>query len=143
MLFFIIAQPYTNIADGLAKATHVFVRHDAVRKPLQPPYDSPYPVAVRTNKHFTVTVNGHNTTISIDRLKPTHLDLKSNKEHSLATTESLYQMNNLVTPVSSCLTSHSHSPPPPSHTSIHTPTTPRSTHSGRRVHFPPYFSHHV
>ena len=37
-------QRTTNIADGLAKATHVFVRHDAVRKPLQPPYDSPYPV---------------------------------------------------------------------------------------------------
>ena len=58
--------------------------------------------------------------------------------HSLL--QNRYQMNNLV---SSRLTSHSHSPPPPSHTSIHTPTTPRSTHSGRRVHFPPYFSHHV
>ena len=136
-------QQTTNIADGLAKASHVFVRHDAVRKPLQPPYDGPYPVAVRTNKHFTVTVNGRNTTISIDRLKPAHLDLKSNTEHSLATTESLPNEQSHHTPVSSHLTPHSHSPPPPWHTSIHTPTTPCSTRSGRRVHFPQYFSHHV
>ena len=32
----------SNIIDGLATATHMFIRHDAVRKPLQPPYDGPY-----------------------------------------------------------------------------------------------------
>ena len=46
-------QRTTHIADGLSKATHVFVHHDAVRKPLQPPYDGPFPVIKSTAKHFT------------------------------------------------------------------------------------------
>ena len=41
-----------NIPHNLSTVTHVFVRHDAVRKPLQPPYDGPYPVISRTNKHL-------------------------------------------------------------------------------------------
>ena len=84
---------------------------------LQTPPTSQYPVAVRTNKHFTVTVNGRNTTISIDRLKPVHLDLESNTEHSLATTKSLPNEQSHHIPVSSHLPPHSHSPLPPSHTS--------------------------
>ena len=46
-------QRTTHIADGLSKATHVLVHHDAVRKPLQPPYDGPFPVVKRIAKHFT------------------------------------------------------------------------------------------
>ena len=34
----------SNIPKDLASATHVFICHDAVRKPLQPPYHRPYPV---------------------------------------------------------------------------------------------------
>ena len=64
----------SHIIDGLSTATHVFIRHDAVRKPLQPPYDGLYPVIKRTDKHFTVNINGRNDTVSIDRLKPAHLD---------------------------------------------------------------------
>ena len=64
----------SHIIDGLSTATHVFIRHDAVRKPLQPPYDGPYPVIKRIDKHFTVNINGRNDTVSIDRLKPAHLD---------------------------------------------------------------------
>ena len=44
----------------------VFVRHDAVRKPLQPPYDGPYCVLKRSDKHFTITRNGQQTVVSID-----------------------------------------------------------------------------
>ena len=67
-------QRNSNIVDGLSTATHVFIRHDAVRKPLQPPYDGPYPVLKRSDKHFTMDINGHKDTVSIDRLKPVHLD---------------------------------------------------------------------
>ena len=33
-----------QVSEALSTATHVFIRHDAVHKPLQPPYDGPYPV---------------------------------------------------------------------------------------------------
>ena len=63
-----------NIPKELATATHVFVRQDAIRKPLQPPYNGPYPITKRNNKHFTIKINDKTTTVSIDRLKPAHLD---------------------------------------------------------------------
>ena len=69
-----LTQRNSNITDRLSTATHIFIRHDAVRKPLQPPYDGPYPVIKRTDKHFTVNINGRTDTVSIDRLKPAHLD---------------------------------------------------------------------
>lgn len=62
------------MSEALSTATHVFIRHDAVRRPLQPPYDGPYPVVKHTDKHFTVDINGRKDTVSVDRLKPAHLD---------------------------------------------------------------------
>ena len=118
-----------TIADSLSTASHVFVRHDAVRKPLQPPYDGPFKVIKRTNKHFTVALNGRNDTVSIDRLKPAHLD----SEHSDTNTE-----HSLPTPAIPT------SPSPASPTHIPTSTTPpHTTRSGRRVHFPTYLSRNV
>ena len=60
--------------DTLKDATHVFIRHDAVRKPLQPPYDGPYKVLERSTKYFTVDVKGCRDTVSVDRLKPAYLE---------------------------------------------------------------------
>ncbi len=40
------------VSDQLTTCTHVFVRHDAVRKPLRPPYDGPYLVLERHDKYF-------------------------------------------------------------------------------------------
>ena len=50
------AQRTSHISDGLATCTHVFVRHDGVRKPLQAPYGGPFRVISRTDKHFTVAL---------------------------------------------------------------------------------------
>ena len=41
-----------HIPDSLTTCTHVLVRHDAIRKPLQRPYDGPYKVLKCTPKHF-------------------------------------------------------------------------------------------
>ena len=67
-------QRTSKLSKALSTVTHVFIRHDAVRKPLQPPYDGPYPVLRRTDKFFTVDIHGRKDTVSIDRLKPAHLD---------------------------------------------------------------------
>ena len=58
------------VPSALQQASHVFVRHDAVRKPLQPPYDGPYAVLERTPHHFTVNINNRPQVINIQRLKP-------------------------------------------------------------------------
>lgn len=58
----------------LATATHVFVRHDAVRPPLTPAYDGPFRVLHRTPKTATLLQNGREETVSLDRLKPAYLE---------------------------------------------------------------------
>ena len=123
--------PHSSIPHALSTATHVFVRHDAVKKPLQPPYDGPYLVIKRTDKHFTLNINGRNDTVSIDRLKPAHID------HTHPPPQ--------LQPPSTLLPSTTRPPPQPSQTPA-TPTTPTATtrtRSGRHVHFPPYLSHNV
>ena len=64
----------THVNKDLSSCSHVFVRHDAIRKLLQPPYDGPYKVISCGDKVFTVDVNGRQDTISIDRLKPAYLE---------------------------------------------------------------------
>lgn len=67
----------------LPTATHVFVRRDAPRRPLQVLYDGPFPVLRRSAKFYTLQLCDRQDTISIDRLKPAFLDLP---EHSPSTT---------------------------------------------------------
>ena len=69
------ANRQTYVSNALTDCTHVFVRHDAVRKPLQQPYDGPFKVIKRTDKHFTLQMNNREEVLSIDRLKPAYLDL--------------------------------------------------------------------
>ena len=70
---------------SLRSATHVFVRHDAVRKPLQPPYDGPYRVLDRSDRFYTLDLNGRKDSVSIDRLKPAHMDFPIAAETSSPT----------------------------------------------------------
>ena len=96
----------------LLKTLHVFVRRDAVRKPLQRPYNDPYKVLKQTDKFFTLDINGTHDTVSIDRLKPAYFECLARTPSSPTTT----------TPVV----------PLPS-----SPLTPvRTTRSGRHVRFP-------
>ena len=58
----------------LQHASHVFLRDDTIRRPLQPPYMGPYEVLARINERlYTILINGRARNISTERLKPAHL----------------------------------------------------------------------
>ena len=113
----------TQISDDLNDCVAVFVRHDAVRKPLQPPYDGPYRVIRRTEKYFVINRNGKEDSVSIDRLKPAHTDVIPPPTHQLP------------------------SPNPPVHNPLATPPIPSldsphplRTRIGRKVRFPKHLA---
>lgn len=65
-----------------------------VCKPLQTPYEGPFPVLKRHDKYFTVNVKGKNMNISLDRLKaafilnnPYPFDIGNNKSFKGQTLE--------------------------------------------------------
>ena len=70
----VLVQPprkvYMN--KDLPTSTHVFVRHDAVRKPLQPPYDGPHRVLKWAEKHYTLDIGNCQEVVSLDCLKPAY-----------------------------------------------------------------------
>ncbi|CAM1292320.1 Uncharacterised protein r2_g148 [Pycnogonum litorale] len=55
-----------------------FLRHDAVRRPLQRPYDGPYKVLKHGYKTFSLDIKGKRQTVNIDRLKPALLEMYFN-----------------------------------------------------------------
>ncbi|CAH4034235.1 unnamed protein product [Pieris brassicae] len=63
----------TFVHKDLKQATSVFLRQDAVRKSLKPPYSGPYKVLDRTDKTMRIEMDGKTTTVSIDRVKPAHI----------------------------------------------------------------------
>ncbi|UYV65624.1 hypothetical protein LAZ67_3004897 [Cordylochernes scorpioides] len=76
------------VHKDLKTCSHVFIRTDRVKKPLEPPYEGPFPVLERTDKYFTLKVKGKNVTTSIDRLRPAYLLADSDNitaEHPAAT----------------------------------------------------------
>ena len=106
------SHPHRNvhINKDLSSCTHVFVRNDRVRKPLQAPYDGPYKVDLDRAEKCTLDCDGRRDTVSLDRLKPAYLD----------TTPEVSELSPLSQSTSS--------------TPAAEPT--RTTRSGRHVHFP-------
>ena len=111
-----LQQP-VHINTSLACASHVFVRHDAVKKPLQQPYDGPFQVIKRSPKFYTLNLNGRTDTVSIERLKPAYL-----ASHD---------------------TSHAFSPHKPTTQPPNTPPVTRTTRSGRQVHWPKHLEEFI
>ncbi|XP_067124772.1 uncharacterized protein [Centruroides vittatus] len=54
----------------LSTCSHVFIRRDTIRKPLQPIYDGPYEVISRQGTVYKVRIDGRTSSIHVDRLKP-------------------------------------------------------------------------
>ena len=113
----------THFSEALSHCSHVFVHFDAVKKPLQQPYNGPYCVLSRSVKQYTIYYNGRQTVVSLDRLKAAHIDL------SFTTTTD-------TTPPS---------PPPPSPSPQSPLLSPpqRVTRSGCHVHWPRRFAHYI
>lgn len=63
-------ETHVFVFKDLTSCSHVLIRTDHVRKPLQPPYEGPYRVVRRTEKYYTVIVKGVEPNVSINRLKP-------------------------------------------------------------------------
>lgn len=66
--------PGSFVFKDLQTATHVFLRDDTVRRSLQPPYSGPHLIKQRRDKTLTLDVNGRTVTVSIDRVKPAHIE---------------------------------------------------------------------
>ena len=72
------AQHSQYIPKDLSDARYVFIRRDGQRHSLKPLYDGPYKVINPGEKTFVIQVGTRSETISIDRLKPAHVDLDKN-----------------------------------------------------------------
>ena len=126
----VCTQPQRNVyvSKDLSSCTHVFIRHDVVRNPLQKPYDGPYRVLSRADRYFKVDIKGCQDTVSLDHLKPAHV---ASTDHDPRTGSELLPvtMTPLHPPSLPSPSSHPPSPPQP-------PNPVRATRSGRHVHFP-------
>jgi cleavage and polyadenylation specificity factor subunit 1 len=63
-------SPSTFVHSDLERCTHVFLRQDATRRALEPPYSGPYRVLSRRVKTLQLLVRGRPVTVSMDRVKP-------------------------------------------------------------------------
>lgn len=65
--------------------THVFIRHDGVKKSLQSNYDGPFEVISKHPKYFLVKVKGVEKSVTLDRLKPMFMANNSTNENQPST----------------------------------------------------------
>ncbi|CAB3388540.1 Hypothetical predicted protein [Cloeon dipterum] len=98
-------QPSVFVFKDLQQCTHVYLRTDAVRRSLQPPYTGPHQVLSRADKTFRILVGTKCVTVSVDRLKPAYVDSSADAAPSYTATR--------------------HPPPPPLQTPD--PATKRNT----------------
>ena len=64
-----------SVPNTLQKSKFVFIRRDAHSTPLQRPYEGPFRVIETGTKTFKIDIGGRTEVITIDRLKPAHLDV--------------------------------------------------------------------
>ncbi|VDD81702.1 unnamed protein product [Mesocestoides corti] len=57
--------------------THTFIRHDDIRRPLEPTYDGPLKILRRAENVSVVERNGKGDAVFIDRMKPATLDAET------------------------------------------------------------------
>ncbi|XP_077302699.1 uncharacterized protein LOC143923073 [Arctopsyche grandis] len=112
----------------LNKCPAVFLRTDAVRQPLQQPYEGPFEVVERTPKTFVIRIRQKEVRVTVDRLKPAYVLNDEQPTPSTTTTSS-------VTPIRT-------TSPPPANTEI-VRSMPPPTRTGRRRQIPMRFRHSI
>ncbi|KAG8185230.1 hypothetical protein JTE90_002759 [Oedothorax gibbosus] len=121
-------KPFHYVHPSLQTCTRVFVRNDAVKPPLTPPYNGPYPVQKRTEKHFTISINGKSAVIGLDRLKPAFTDQENVGQQFSESAKPVHQERQLI-PTDQAETGNEHN----------CPKLPITTRSGRTVRFDPRY----
>ena len=118
---------HASLPRNLQQAKFVFIRRDAHRTPLQRPYEGPFKVIQPGSKTFQVDIGGKIETISVDRLKPAHMD----PEHPAQVAEPRPRGRPPKPPQPpSTVTTQPQTPDTPS------PLRPQRTRSGRQVKLP-------
>ena len=140
----IVGPPHTatgvsgEVSNAVDNATHVFVRHNAVRKPLYSPHMMVHTrssIILLHNNYYTLDINGRTDTVTLSRLKPAYLEDSPANTASpppQAPTPILSQTQPLTENMSSKEV-------------VSTPVAPCPTRTGQRVHWPThladYFAH--
>jgi cleavage and polyadenylation specificity factor subunit 1 len=114
------ASMATFVHKDLEKCTHLFLRQDATRWALEPPYSGPYQVLSRRDKTLQLLIRGRPVTVSTKRVKPAYILNKPNRGNNP-------------------------NPPAIATSAIAPPATPpqpptKTTRSGRHIHFPSHFN---
>ncbi len=72
------------IPEALSDCSHVWLRLDRVRAPLEAPYQGPYEVLRRNNDTFTLSIRGKPQVVSVARLKPAKISPPLSRVQSLS-----------------------------------------------------------
>lgn len=120
--------PRIHIPHDLKTCTHVWLRIDRVRRPLEAPYAGPFKVLHRHEKYYIIELQtGNKQSVSLDRLKPVIMSQQSTPEEPPPSTPDISPEPSSETPESSAFEEDT-SPQVPS-------SPPRRTRQGRTVTF--------
>ncbi|XP_066904478.1 uncharacterized protein [Halyomorpha halys] len=114
------------IYKDLNRCSHIFMRTDRNKKPLEPAYEGPFRVITRFEKYFRLEIHGKDIAISIDRLKPVTEEDVNLQDTSF---EPLAQTRDDSPLLRTQSTDQEEQPKAPA-------TVPTSTRCGRTVRFP-------
>ena len=104
-----VLSPFIHPALFSVCIPQVILRTDGKKTPLTPPYDCPFKVICRTQKHFSISVNGKNCDIIVDLFKQPSLL----SDYSSTNVPFLPMPSQFVDPDNSCTVPPASSPPQP------------------------------
>jgi hypothetical protein len=115
--------PATFVHSDLDTCTHVFLRQNALRRALEPPYSGQYWILSRRDKMLGLLVCGKPVTVSTDRVKPAYILNGTSGGTDYTPTLAAAPRHAATSPASQPSPSHS--------TAFHTATTPLKNHAFR------------